>query len=477
MSTRFLMTTMATVTLAACAGLQPADYGRRAEMAVQGSPVPAQWMSPLPHGGSVAALADFWQQWRDPLLVELVAAAQKDSATIAQAASRLAQARATRVSSGSALAPSLDATASLQRGVQSPQASPATSAQLGLQAAWEIDVFGGNAAARDAAQARLDGAQANWHDARVSVAAEVAATYLNHRFCRGQLDLALADDASRAETARLTQLTAKAGFTAPATAQLASASAAESRQRLTDQRAQCDSLIKQLVALSAMPESDLRSKIQQNQAPAPDMQTLAAMFGIAQLPAEVITQRPDVRNAEREVLAAAAEVTSAQAQRLPRISLGGFIGAGRTWGGGMSSGGATSEGAVWTLGPLSITLPLFDAGRRTANVDASQARFDEAGANYRAAVRRAVREVEEALISLQSTANRFGDASAAASGYRANFLATQQRQRAGLSSLVELEDARRTATQADTALLNLQRDRIAAWISLYRAAGGGFVPL
>jgi outer membrane protein, multidrug efflux system len=471
-----LCTLAAALLLSACASNKPAAGKESAPEAIKSiasSTLPDQWQTGLPHGGSVAQLAEFWTRWRDPLLVELVTAAQKENATLAQAASRVAQARATRTAAGAELGPTLDAQASATRARQSPGSSgaPATSLQAGLQAAWEIDVFGGNLAARDAAQARLDSAQANWHDARVLVAAEVAVTYLNHRFCLAQSAITETDTQSREATQRLTDLTARAGLTAPATAQLAQASAAESRQRLTEQRAACDVLVKELVALSGVPEPALREKIKTNTAPAPDMAALAGMFSIAAVPAQVIAQRPDVLGAEREVLASAADVKSTEAQRLPRIALNGSIGGAR-----VSSGGTTADGLVWSLGPISVSLPLFDGGRRAADVEASRARYDEATAAYRGKLRTAVREVEESLVNLQSTSARAQDVQLAANGYRANFIASEQRYKAGLGSLVELEDARRTALSADNTMLTLQRDRIAAWISLYRAAGGGFTP-
>jgi outer membrane protein TolC len=93
---------------------------------------------------------------------------------------------------------------------------------------------------------------------------------------------------------------------------------------------------------------------------------------------------------------------------------------------------------------------------------------------YRARVRQAVREVEEVLVNLQSTAARSNDTQLAAEGYRAAFKATQARYDSGLASLPELEEARRTALGADIAVLSLERERQLAWVALYRAAGGGW---
>ena len=102
------------------------------------------------------------------------------------------------------------------------------------------------------------------------------------------------------------------------------------------------------------------------------------------------------------------------------------------------------------------------------------ARYEEAAALYRARARLAVREVEEALVNLQSTAARSEDARLAADGYRAAFTGTEARYKSGLGSLLELEDARRTLLAAETGLLTLQRARANAWVALYRATGGGW---
>jgi outer membrane protein TolC len=117
---------------------------------------------------------------------------------------------------------------------------------------------------------------------------------------------------------------------------------------------------------------------------------------------------------------------------------------------------------------------LFDAGRRAAAVDAAQALYEEAATQYAARVRQAVREVEEALVNLESARDRGEDVRTAVEGYRASFAATESLYRSGLGSLIELEDQRRVALAAEITLVNLQRERIAAWIALYRALGGGW---
>ena len=426
---------------------------------------PATWQAPLPHQGSLGNLAQWWTQWGDPLLVDLIREAQDLSPSVAQARSRLAQARATQTASRAALLPALDGQASASRGFNEQIGAVASTAQAGLQAQWEIDLWGGNAALETAAVQRVAGAQALWHEARVSVAAEVALQYSSLRTCLQQQDIAGRDAQSRAETARLSALSARAGFTAPATDALARASAAEAAARTSLQRMQCAVELKTLVALTGRDEALLRPQLAASPAqPAPE-----ALFTLSSVPAQVIAQRPDVYSAEREVAAASADVGHAHAQRYPRLGLSGAIGMAR-----VRTGGASTDLSTWSIGPLSLTVPLFDGGRRAAQEDAAQARYDEAAALYRARVRLAVSEVEQALVRLHSSAERNDSARTAAEGYRASLEATEARWRAGMASQVELEDARRTALAAQNALTALQHERTAAWVALYRAAGGGW---
>jgi outer membrane protein TolC len=119
-------------------------------------------------------------------------------------------------------------------------------------------------------------------------------------------------------------------------------------------------------------------------------------------------------------------------------------------------------------------LPIFDGNRRRATVAAAAARYEEAASKYHAVVRRAVREVEESLVNLDSIAARSNDAQIAIDGYSASLDAAGLRYQRGMSSLIELEQARPSKLAAESGLVTLQRERIAAWIALYRAAGGGW---
>lgn len=426
---------------------------------------PATWHAPTPPAGSLSDLHQWWQQFDDPVLLALIDAAQAASPTIASASSRIEQARAARVGAGAALLPSVGIGASAQR-TRTDLINPVfSSAGASVQASWEIDAFGANAAGRDAAQLRLEGAQAVWYDARVSVAAETATTYNALRGCEARVQITAADVASRNETARLSEEAAKAGLLAPANAALSRASAAQGRNLLAGQRAQCDQLVKSLVALTALDETALRQQLAAGAAKLPRPVTIA----VASVPGEALMQRPDLLAAERQVVAAAEDTTQSQAQRYPRIGISGSVGPAV-----VRVQNTTLNGTLWTLGPLQVSLPIFDGGALKANVVAARARYDESVAIYRGKVRAAVREVESALVTLDSTARRETDARIAAEGFEASLRAADASYKGGLGSLFDLEEARRSALVANSTLVDLQEQRVAAWISLYRALGGGW---
>lgn len=435
--------------------------------------MPAQWHAPLPlvtpsapaHEGQPALLGRWWARFQDPALTRLIDAAQARNGSVAEAAARIAQARAELTSAGARSLPSLDAGASVLRGRGSTGAL-ATTGSVSLDTLWELDLWGGVRAGRSAALAQLEASEAAWHDARVSVAAETAQTYVRLRSCDQQSAVQADDARSLARTAGLTDRKVQAGLESPANGALVRASAAQAAASLVAQQARCEAFIKSLVALTALQEPELRRLIM----PAAGTLPRPEAFDVEALPVRWITQRPDLRNIERQAAAALQEVDVAEADRWPRISLTGSIGRARSRG---APAGLVFEGTTWSIGP-SLSLPLFDGGRRLASVEAARARYDEARSRYEQRVRDAVREVETALVELDAAARRQGDAEQAVQGYDTFLLAQQQRTEAGLGSLLELEEARRTALAARSTLIGIQADRVLAWIDLYRAVGGGW---
>jgi NodT family efflux transporter outer membrane factor (OMF) lipoprotein len=464
----------ATCLLAACTGLRTdASSGAETAKAWSAVDVRPEWQTPAPSGEGliVVPAAEFWARFGDPALPALLRASQVASPTLAAAAARVERARATQVAAAAAVLPTLGATGSISQarslgGAGAGSGTLATrSASIGLQAGWELDLFGAGSAGRNAAAARLRGAQALLVDARTALAAEVAAALISLRACEAQLLVTRQDADSRGETARLTDLTARAGFTAPADAALARAGAAQARATATQQRGSCETQVKAIVELTGLAEPAVRQELATATARLPDPPGVLP----PSLPADLLQSRPDLVEAALAVQAASADRDQAAARERPQVSLSGSLG-----GLSLSSGGETQRGTTWSIGPLSVNFPLFDGGARAANTAAARADYDNAVAQYRAAVRRAVREVEAGLVSLQSSAERFDDARSAAADFEAALRATEARQKGGLGSLLDLEIARRNALAARSGVIELQRERAAAWVALVRALGGGW---
>jgi outer membrane protein, multidrug efflux system len=429
------------------------------------TPLPERWQAALPHGGDMQALADWWRRFDDPLLPELVVQAQASSPSLAQALARIGQARAGLQSAQAQRWPGVTLNAQAQRAAAAANNfSASTQASVAADALWEIDLFGGTRAQVAAAQARSEQATLDWHAARISLAAEVAQNYVSLRSCEAQRGVFDEDARSQQQSASLTREKVRVGFESPANGALADGAAADAGNRATAQRADCDVLLQTLGVLSGQPVADLRTRLaaRSGQLPQP------VAFAVASLPTQLLAQRPDIAAAEREVVAAAAEVGVADAARYPRLTFNGSIGLAS-----LRTGGATNDGSTWGFGPA-LSLPLFDAGQRSANRDAAVARYDEARAALDGRLRTAVGEVEEALLRLDSATRREADAQRAAQGFRDYYAAAEQRWRIGAGSLIDREDARRIALNAQSALLTVQRERVVSWVTLYRALGGGW---
>lgn len=442
------------------------------------------WQAPWPHGARRESLVRWWAQFGDPVLVELVEDAQAASPSLATARARIARAQAALTAAEGQAGPQLELAGSLRRSRSTPAGAfggalpggaggaafglgPSTSGSLGLQASWELDAAGGPAAARQGQAARLRGAQAGWHDARVSLAAEVARAYLGLRACEALAAQARADADSREASARLAGEAMRAGFTAPADLRLAQAGAAQARAQARAQEAQCEAQLKGLVELSDRPEPALRARLAAGAGQLPEAPPLAP----AVLPAALLGQRPDLAAASAEVEAAAAERLSARADEGLRVALSGSLSAAS-----LRAASVSAAGRVWSIGPVSLSLPLFDGGRRRAATAAADAAYDDAVVQLQGALRRALREVETALVELDATAARGREVEAAAAGFEAALAATEARRRSGLASQLDLEAARRQALQAQGERVALRRDRALAWIGLYRSLGGGWQP-
>lgn len=466
-----IMTILAGSALAGCSVFP--DYIRPAV------DTPAQWQVRRTEADGEAERLDWWRQFNDPVLTRLLQAAEQDNPTLDQAVASIASARASLASAEAGGMPSLTTKGSFNRskGGSTTGTSAQTTSTSGssfntgitqilsgsLDASWELDLFGKFAFSRQAEQARLDAAELTRHNAEVSLAAEVASDYVSYRAC--QLTVAAYQNAisSKQDTARLTRTLADAGFSSPADAVLAEASLHASESSLIAQRAECDNTVKALVALTGLAELDLRAWLSSGGGiPVP------TQFRVDSVPADLLTQRPDLAADERKLAAASADIGNAVAKRYPSVSLTGSIGKRK-----LETTGLTLSSNTWSIGPT-ITLPIFDGGELRSKVDSAEAAYASALATYRGDIRAAVKEVEQALVNLGSAEQRESVEGLSAEQYRKYFQAAELNWRAGGLSLLSLEDARGQMITQEISHITQQQNRVQYWIALYKALGGGW---
>jgi NodT family efflux transporter outer membrane factor (OMF) lipoprotein len=458
MSWRFIAWIIPVLVLTGCAVVGP-DFKRP-------DTEQPQWHSALPHDGKIESLAKWWEQLNDPLLNDLIVETEKNSPSIDMALAKMNEARANATVSGAKLYPSLSlgAGSTRSRTQFGQQVILDTVNQVGFDASWEIDLFGKNRRTAEAALARFGSNEVAWHDARISLAAEVADVYVELRQCEVSLAIAEQTRGSLAVIQKITQLKESAGLASVMDAARARASEADGRSTYSAKQGDCARALDRLTALTGIARENLQSRLvaQQGHIPVPNS------VDVSSVAARALSQRPDVAMAEMNLAAASADIGASKAALYPSLTLLGSVASNLVYVGGQSLPVPT-----WSFGP-SLSLPLFNGGRVSANVDAAQARYDYALANYQKTVRDAVRDVEDSLVRLNVANKRVQNAHQSEQNMQQLFEAIQVRFDTGLSNRMALEDARRLWLQAQDTAATLDRETVSAWIALYKALGGGW---
>jgi outer membrane protein TolC len=187
------------------------------------------------------------------------------------------------------------------------------------------------------------------------------------------------------------------------------------------------------------------------------------------IPADTIRQRPDVRLAGYQLIAAAANTRAARAERFPALDLSGFIGLNSLGAGKVFNPQSTSAGII-----AGLTGPIFDAGRITANIAAQSAATDQAVQTYRATVLTALSEVEDSLIACRRSGERLELLEKATVAAREADLLARQRYQAGEIDFLAVLDTQRTLLGLEDSLFTVRTDHTTAYIKLYTALGGGW---
>ena len=430
---------------------------------------------------SDADLSRWWLQFHDPVLQSLVERALASNLDLEAAASRVRQARFEEKVAGAAQWPSVSATGSAltlnsDRGSGAPSTGASAAAQslalpghlnlysAGFDATWELDLFGG--VRRQIQEAKANSEAAVWarRDGEVTLTAEVAADYLTlrevqTRIALGEAELARQGDigalvAARREVGFVTNLDVnqQTGATAAAAAQL--------RQLEAQERTEIHAIA---VLLDETPETLEPTLASRGALPAPSP---SRPIG---LPSDLLQRRPDIREAERKLAAANAEIGVQTANLYPKLDLIGLASfASPSLDNLLSSQNFTSAG----LGLLSA--PLFSAGKTRAAIGEAKEQAVQARIAYRGAVLGALRDAEDALARHRSEEARRAQLARAVDAAADSLTIAQNQYRVGLVTFLNVYTAENTLLNARDQLAQSDAQSAQDLISLYKALGGGW---
>lgn len=465
-SATWIVAVLVAVGLAGCASVGP-DYVAPAPDA------PAAW-SRLEEGGPAqdghaGDISQWWRALNDPLLTTLVDEALLANHDVRDAQSRLRAARARRAVAMAGFFPGLDASGSGSRAMSSRETGSGLTREnykAGLDASWELDVFGGTRRDFEAAGADLQASVASLNAARVSLAAEVALSYVEMRSLQQRLRIAQANLASQSETLQLTRWRAQAGLTDSQDVAQALSSREQTRAQIPALEISLVETQHSLDILLGKTPGSLRNRLDDDKGlPQPSDKIAVG------IPADVLRQRPDIQAAERTLAAETARVGVAEAARYPSFSLSGSIGLEALTLGALGYSGAET----WSL-LGGITAPIFQAGRLRAQVEIQDAAREQALLAYEQTVLEALRDVENALISLARSGQRAETLKIAAEAARSAADMARLRYSSGLVDFQPVLDSERNALSTEDSLASANADRVRALIRLYKALGGGWAP-
>ena len=427
-----------------------------------------EWLPAAP--ADTAEQDAWWQAFGDPQLDGLQQQLRDANPDLDAAVARYQQARSVARRTWSNVFPTVDADASFQREHTSANAPNSDgdrvlrndfSADAALS--WEIDLFGRLRNAADAAGKRADASAGDLAAIRLSLQAELAASYFSLR--GADATLVLLEDTVDAYT-RALDLTrnrynggiASAADVDQAETQLQAAHAQLAAVRL--QRAQLEHAIAVLLGLPPALFALERAPLVGDPPPI-----------AVGLPSTLLQRRPDVASAERRVAAANADIGVARAAWFPVFSLGALAGYEST----ESSNWFEAPSRFWALG-TAASIPLLDAGGRSALNRQARAAFDEAAANYRSVALTAYREVEDNLAALHHLADQLAASEAASSSAQRAAYHARQRYTAGVADYIEVTTTQTSALLAQRTALETRVSRMNASVALVRALGGGWTP-
>lgn len=423
----------------------------------------------------------WWKTFNDPVLDRLISDAVAANLDLKLALERVKEARAQRWITITAGLPSITGKSNINRRYNNTsstsQSGGSTSVgggfgvgnqlidifQFGFDAQWELDFFGGVRRAIEAADANVDLEIESSRNILVTLLGEVASNYIELRANQQLISITRENLSSQQETVRLTQIRQQAGFASWLEVAQSQSQAATTEAFIPVY----DTVVKQSIHnLSVLlgREPDALAFRLDNPGKIPVISTLA----LSVLPSELLLRRPDIRQAERQLAKANADVGVATAELYPRVNLAAFLGLQNT-----NITDFTPIGKSWSAAS-SLTLPILNWGRISANIKTKKSQFSQAFLTYQETVLTAFKEVENTLVAYRKEQQRHKSLTQAVEASQLAVEMADERYHRGLTTFLDVLQTQQTLYQTQRDLVDSDAQLSTDLVALYKALGGGW---
>lgn len=419
--------------------------------------------------GDALARGSWWQLYGDAELNALVERLNVSNQNLAASEAQYRQARALVRGARAAFYPSLSSSAGATRSSQgsgttstdSSTSGVSKSYDLSLNATWELDIWGKLRRSLESSRAGFEASAADLAALKLSLQAELVQNYLQLRVLDDQQRLLDATVAAYARSLKLTENQYNAGIVPKSDVSQALTQLKSTQAQAIDLKWQRAQLEHAIAVLIGVPPSELSIAVREQLPTLPEIPVA--------LPSQLLERRPDVAAAERRVMAANAEIGVAEAAWYPDLSIsasGGYRGSSfADW--------IELPNRFWSLGPQ-LALTLFDGGARSAELERSEAVYDQTVAQYRQSVLDSFREVEDYLVQLRVLQDEAVVQQEALSAARESLRLIENQYRAGTVDFNSVVNVQATALSNERSTLSLLGNRLTTSVQLIAALGGGW---
>ena len=420
-------------------------------------------------GAELRLPTDWWRLYKDQVLDGLVASGLKNNADLRIAAARIEEAEAVLREANALFFPEVDANAGASRARASQRTGTLPSSiapirnnfVLTASTSFELDFWGRLRRTAEAARGQYFATRYGRDVVALTLAAGISQTYFAARSLDAQIIVSRETLAAAEESLDIARKRFEAGLTSELDVNQAAANRSQLAAQITDLRRQRATAVHQLGVLTGVLDLDLQ---------AGDVRTLPTPpLPPAGLPSTLLERRPDLRQAEAQLVSANAQIGVAKAAQLPTFSLTGMLGRQSRELDTLFSAG----GGIWSVG-LSAVGPIFDAGRYAARTEQAEARARQAAGTYEKTAQTAFREVSDALSNVRFSADSEQDLRDRVDQARASLRLATMRYESGYSAYLEVLDAQRTLNDAQLALVRNRQSYLAYTVDLMNALGGGW---